>query len=391
MICLQSESVITPLGFSSEEVFRRMAEGESSSALQENCWGLPVPFWGSLMNEELLDEAFARLPHLPRRSWTRFEKLVLAAAWEAVEKSGIDASSPEVLFVLSTTKGNVALLENAGKEPEDAVFLWHSAELLGTYFHNPNKVLVVSNACISGVAAQWTACRLMECHPYRYAVVVGADALSKFVVSGFQSFKALSPERCRPFDAARCGLNLGEASACMLLQRVDHETDVPAGTFFIRGAAVTNDANHISGPSRTGEGLFQAVRKTIAGFDNGQLAFINAHGTATLYNDDMESFAISRSGLNHVPVNSLKPFLGHTLGAAGVLECLISMESVRRGLVLGVKGFETPGVCNPLRICAGNSATDKSAFLKLISGFGGCNAAILWQRTPTESDRKEDK
>ena len=140
--------------------------------------------------------------------------------------------------------------------------------------------------------------------------------------------------------------------------------------------AIRNDANHISGPSRTGEGSYRALRTVLGDMNPNQLAFINTHGTATLYNDEMESVAVERAGLAQVPVNGLKGYYGHTMGAAGILETILSMQAVDDNNILATKGFETLGVTHPLVLSNENQPTDKRAFIKLLSGFGG-NAALL--------------
>jgi 3-oxoacyl-[acyl-carrier-protein] synthase-1 len=200
--------------------------------------------------------------------------------------------------------------------------------------------------------------------------------LSRFIISGFQSFKALSQCNCRPFDAQRDGLNIGEAAATIILTN-KKESDLQAGDVVFSAGAIRNDANHISGPSRTGEGAYLALRSVCDGIDTGELAFINAHGTATPYNDEMEAIAITRAGLQHVPVNSLKGYFGHTLGCAGVLESVISTRSLKDGTVLKMYGFETSGVSHPLQLVAQTQATTRNRCINMLSGFGGCNAALL--------------
>jgi 3-oxoacyl-[acyl-carrier-protein] synthase-1 len=116
---------------------------------------------------------------------------------------------------------------------------------------------------------------------------------------------------------------------------------------------------------------------TLGDLDPSKLAFINAHGTATPYNDEMESIAIERAGLAGVPVNSLKGYYGHTMGAAGVLETIISMQAVDDHNILATRGFDTLGVTHHLDVTNKNRNTEKRAFIKLLSGFGGCNAALL--------------
>jgi 3-oxoacyl-[acyl-carrier-protein] synthase-1 len=220
-----------------------------------------------------------------------------------------------------------------------------------------------------------TAGRLIASGKMDTIIVSGADVITKFILSGFQAFQAVSDEPCKPFDANRKGINLGEAAATVILSA--HKPDNEA--IILSGGTVSNDANHISGPSRTGEELFQAIDTAIkeAQIDNGKIDFISAHGTATLYNDDMESKAITLAGLQQIPLNSLKGYNGHTLGAAGLLETVISIESLMQGKIIPTLGFETPGTAQPVNVCSSVIEKELNVFLKTASGFGGCNAAII--------------
>ena len=208
---------------------------------------------------------------------------------------------------------------------------------------------------------------------YDHVVVVGAEVQSRFIVTGFQSLKALSEAPCKPFDAARDGLNLGEAAAAVVLGFGEEGWELVDG-------AVRNDANHISGPSRTGEGSYKALRYVLKHTSPEELAFVNVHGTSTLYNDEMEAIAIDRAGLLDVPVNALKGTFGHTMGAAGILESILSMHAVDAGLVLPTRGFSELGVSRPVRVSAVAGRTGKQAFVKLLSGFGGVNGALLFRK-----------
>ncbi|MCQ2277621.1 MAG: beta-ketoacyl synthase [Bacteroidales bacterium] len=371
------EGVVSPLGMTAGAVYEALCKGESRAQRYENTFGLPEPFFASLLDEDKLDSAFSALWDYGTESYTKVEKAAIVAAAQAINEANIAADREDVIFVLSTTKGNVDLLENNPYEPERP-YLWRTAQLITEYFDNPNTPIVVSNACISGCAAQIAAINQLRYGGYKYAVVIGAETLSKFVISGFQSFKALSPERCKPFDANRRGLNLGEAAAA-IVYTIGADEELDAGTLIVQGAAINNDANHISGPSRTGEGLLRSITKANEGFDTSRLAFINAHGTATLYNDDMESIAISRAGLQDVPVNSLKGYFGHTLGAAGILETILSAHALNHGRVLPTLGTDTPGTAAPVNVCLQSQATHGDSFMKLISGFGGSNAAMTFR------------
>ena len=297
---------------------------------------------------------------------------------QAVRSSGIDASSDRVLFIVSTTKGNVSLLE-AKQEgiPENRVLLGVAARTISGFFGNPNAPVVVCNACISGVCAQIEALRALKSGRYDYVVVTGADEQSPFIISGFLSFKAISRDPCRPFDKDRKGLNLGECAATVVLKA---SASAAAGSWVLECGAIRNDANHISGPSRTGEGSYLALMEVLRGCKKDDLAFVNVHGTATLYNDEMESIALHRAGLSDVPVNALKGVFGHTLGAAGILEAIVSMAAFDKGIVLPSKGFHEMGVSYPVNLSARERPASGKLFIKLLSGFGGVNGAMVFRK-----------
>ena len=365
MIVCVSHNIISPLGNTSAENYTAVKSGKSALRKYDGLWGLPEPFFASLLDRN----AFAD------DRQTIDEKIVINSISKALENTDIDTTWTRVLFIISTTKGNVFLLDKRENGfPKERVRLGMMAREVTKHFGNPNEPIVVSNACISGVCAQIEAMRYLERGEYDYVIVCGVDVQSAFIVSGFQSFKALSPEACKPFDANRCGLNLGDAAATIIYTRKEEVGD---NEWVACRGAIRNDANHISGPSRTGEGSYRALRATLGDLKPDKLAFINAHGTATPYNDEMESIAIERAGLAGVPVNSLKGYYGHTMGAAGVLETIMSMEAVDDHNILGTRGFETLGVTHPLDVSSQNRATEKRAFIKLLSGFGGCNAALL--------------
>lgn len=371
------ESMITPLGFTVEENFAAVMAGRSELRRYESLWNLPFPCFVSLIPDEKLEAESARelSAEVLVSLQTKFEKIAMLSAVKAVKQSGIDPASERVVFILSSTKGNVGLLEDENSDLE-RVTPAHTARKVANFFGNPNMPITVSNACISGLCAQMEAYRCLKSGQYDTAVVVGADVLSPFIVAGFQSLKALSDEQCRPFSANRRGLNLGEAAAAVVYTLADESAD---GWRMLAGA-VRNDANHISGPSRTGEGSYRALMSVLAesGLSADDLACLNVHGTSTMYNDEMESIAITRAGLAAVPMNAMKGYFGHTLGAAGVLETLLSMRAVEAGEVPATRGFDELGVSMPVLVSSEAVDTQKKAFVKLLSGFGGCNAAAAF-------------
>lgn len=272
------------------------------------------------------------------------------------------------------------MLQTHGDDPQikEKISLHSSAKIVAEHFGFVNRPLVVSNACISGIMGVLTGMRLLQSGRYDTAVVVGADEISKFILSGFQSFQAISNEPCKPFDQNRTGITLGEGAATMILSSDSKYTD----RIKVLSGAVSNDANHISAPSRTGKELAEAISRTLAmsGLVAYDIDLISAHGTATSYNDEMEAKAIVSAGLDTVPANSLKGYYGHTLGAAGLIESVISIQSLKQNVILSTLGFETIGVSDPINICTQLTSKRLKTCLKTASGFGGCNAAVLFSK-----------
>lgn len=379
MIGKLADYIVSPLGMGTRVNYEAVKTGQTRLRRYEGLWGLPEPFVASLLDDNLLATA-CRAEDIDLNVYTRFERLAILAAARALQHTGIRPESREVLFILASTKGNVGLLDGRQEpfEPSGHLLLTEAARQVAGWFRNPNEPLVVCNACISGMDAQLEAIRALESGRYRQAVVIGVDVLSPFIVSGFQSLKALSAEPCRPFDEDRTGLNLGEAAACVVYGLLDEKAEATFHGWSVVDAAVRNDAYHVSSPSKTAEGACRALRSVLAEKDLSGLAFVNVHGTATLFNDEMEAVALDRMGLSDLPANGLKGYFGHTLGAAGVLETLISMEALDDGIVLATRGFEYPGVSRRINISAEHRPVAGSAFLKLMAGFGGCNAALLF-------------
>lgn len=275
----------------------------------------------------------------------------------------------KTLFIISTTKADIESLPGDTFES--------TYKLIEKYTQAANPVRMISNACISGVMAINHAADLVRSGSFEQVFVIGIDVLSDFVTYGFQSLFALSDEPSRPFDKDRKGISLGEACGIIMVGKKAYHQSIR-----YLGGAVSNDANHISGPSRTGEGLFRAVRNTLhrAGKEGGDIDFISAHGTATLFNDEMESIAFNRLGLCHTPVNSFKGYFGHTLGAAGVIETLLSMISMNENELFKSLGFENQGTSEALNIVASSRKETINCVLKTASGFGGGNAALLMEK-----------
>jgi 3-oxoacyl-[acyl-carrier-protein] synthase-1 len=374
MVTIISDNIISPLGTTSEDNYLNVKAGCTGIRTYDSLFGIDGKISCSKIDDALIDSELNAVVGYDDH-YTRLEKLALISATKAICNAKIDASSPDVKFYLSTTKGNVGLLDE-GIIDSPKLYLHNTARLIANHFGNHTMPLTISNACISGLNAIITASRELEAGRIKYAVITGVDVLSKFVVSGFTCLKSLSPKPCRPFDIDRNGLNLGEAAATVVLKKTDGED---GGLHFINGS-IRNDAYHISSPSRTAEGSFNALNDILQDFDKEQLAFVNAHGTATFFNDEMESVALDRARLNNTPVNAYKGYFGHTLGAAGVLETIISKYSIYDNTVIKTLGYEQLGTSRKISVASENVSTDKEYFVKLISGFGGANAAALFKK-----------
>jgi 3-oxoacyl-[acyl-carrier-protein] synthase-1 len=364
-VWIAADSIVSPLGWTTEENYANVREGISGIRRVDDAALSHQAFSGALMQEKL-----------PESSLSRFEYLCDRALQQALRN--ITLPKDRTIFILSTTKGNISFLEE-GKPDHPRIHLHAAAGMLAGRIGIPHH-LAISNACISGVMATIVARRLLLTGQYDHAVVLGADVLNRFVISGFQSLQALTAEPCRPFDAGRKGINLGECAAVMILSTAPEQLGVSASVEIL-GGGLSNDANHISGPSRTGEELGFAIRQALqeSGLTERDIDFICAHGTATLYNDEMEAKAFHHVGMESTPLHSLKGYFGHTLGAAGVVEMIICAESLKRDELVPSLGFETPGTSQPVNVIRTLEQRTLKTCLKTASGFGGCNAAIILQ------------
>lgn len=351
------------------------AMGDGRSALRPQVWDGsydPVGYYAQRVDSPPAADGLSRL-----------EGMMAAALADCMRGNG-PRDGRRAGLIISTTKGNIS---EAGAEPPEAgsrVFLHTMGLRMAQAVGLEARPLLISNACISGVAAVIVASRLIRRGEYDDIFVLGADELSRFVTSGFLSFRSVSRNKCLPFDLRRDGLSLGEAAGCILLtNNAERGAEVA-----IEGGSLTDDANHISGPSRTGEPLSVAMRRALeqSGRDGRGLAFVNPHGTGTAYNDEMEAKAIGLAGLENAPVNSLKTYFGHTLGASGLIELMVCAKELTAGRLLPTLGYRQAGVSVPLRVSGEAQATTGDFCLKTASGFGGCNAAVVMSKAADARD-----
>ncbi|WP_366915493.1 beta-ketoacyl synthase N-terminal-like domain-containing protein [uncultured Gelidibacter sp.] len=369
-------NITSSLGFDSATVFENLKQGKRAIQLVDDASRFYKPFFGAVIPTETLNSAFQILE--PNKDFTRLEKMLLLSLSKTIKASGIDLSD-RVGLIISTTKGNIDVLNTQSQFPQERAYLSELGKIIQNYFGFKNEAIVISNACVSGILSIAIAKRYIQEGIYDQVFVVAGDLVSDFVISGFNSFHALSDAPSKPYDANRVGINLGEVAASVLVtsNKNNHSED----TVEILGEASCNDANHISGPSRTGEGLYRSIKSALAeaNIDSHTIDYISAHGTATLFNDEMEAIAFNRLGLEHAPLNSLKGYFGHTLGASGLLETIIGMQSLHHNTLIASAGFETLGVTKPLNIIKETASKELRTFLKTASGFGGCNTVALFR------------
>lgn len=371
-------NIVSSLGFTSEAVVENIHNEISGLRRIDNKKVLPEPFYSALIDSEKLETTFNKLN--PKEEFTRLEKMMITSLNQVIQDSNITLDE-RVGLIISTTKGNVDALDTNNPFPEERSYLSELGKTIKDFFGFKNDAIVVSNACVSGVLSVAIAKRFIQQDKYDHVFITSGDVVSEFILSGFNSFQALSTEPCKPFDKNRNGINIGEVSATALVTKSNSYCSIEAVE--IVGEGSCNDANHISGPSRTGEGLYRSITSALEQADvhPNEIDFISAHGTATLFNDEMESIAFNRSALQSARLNSLKGYFGHTLGASGLLETIIGMHSLKNNTFYASKGFETLGVSKPLNVIkhTTKSTNPLNTFLKTASGFGGCNTAIIYK------------
>jgi 3-oxoacyl-[acyl-carrier-protein] synthase II len=345
----------------------RSSERFSGARFQSNLVGL-VPSWPGGSDNP---------------AWT-LANTALREARQHARAALLQAPDARVGLVLSTTKANIEALERLsdGRLCSDLARRHLQGDLLAADLaaaHGAKgPVQCVSVACASGLIAIAQGAKMIQRGAADAVLVVGVDHLSAFVVSGFTAFKALDPLGCRPFDRDRCGLTAGEAGAAIVLTR--GETAPPSGVR-IHGWGSSNDANHMTGPSRDGSGLVLAMRVALrsAGADTSEIDLVHAHGTGTSYNDAMEAHALRAVfGEAYPPVCASKGMLGHTLGAAGVIETILCVLAIEENLLPGTPRLGVAAEGMPATLLREpRAAAHLKRILKVNTGFGGMNAALV--------------
>jgi len=368
-ISLAGRGAVTAFGRGVDVLMEGILEGRSAlsepARLKQD--GGPARVAGVLPGE-LVEEAggAAELPF----------QMACWAAEEALAEAGRPARSALGL-VLASTKADLSGVTGPGSGFGSSFRL---LSRLAPALSIGGPRLAVSCACASGLSAIAVARRWLRAGRARRVLVVGVDALSEFILRGFGGLLALDERACRPFDRTRSGLSLGEGAGALLFSTVPGES---LGVE-LAGAGESTEAHHLTGPSREGAGLELAARRALAaaGLSPASIDYLHLHGTGTPYNDAMEGQALSRlfRGASP-PASGTKRQIGHTLGAAGAIEALITAEVLLRGLAPGNLGLEESDVDAGLTLLRAPARLKRAgAALKVCGGFGGINAAVVWTR-----------
>ena len=317
-------------------------------------------------------------------------------AWLALNQDGllrkIEAArdrygSERIAVILGTSTASIGSSEDAYRERSSDTEL--PAEYRRPIIHTPHSLsdfvrrvldlhgpfLTVATACSSSARVFGSAERLIRCGLVDAAVVGGVDSLCLSVLYGFNALELVSPQLCKPFDADRHGLNIGEAAGFALLER-----DAATGPWF-SGYGETSDAYHMSSPHPEGEGARRAMELAVtkAGLRPKDIDYVNLHGTATRMNDAMEAKAVKKLFVDGVACSSTKAWTGHALGAAGIVEAVVSLLCLERGMIPGTLNSSRSDTLLQDGLAFDNISRTLQRVMSNSFGFGGNNCALIFQ------------
>lgn len=329
------------------------------------------------------------------QSYTRTALLGLIAAKEAIENAVITSVTDCRTGLISATsvggmdRSEIFLKDFIANQRKGKLrnIIGHdcgdSTEKIAKYFHIKDYITTISTACSSSANAIMLGARLIKNNLLDRVVVGGTDALTIFTINGFNSLMILDREPCRPFDETRNGINLGEGAAYLVLEseRIaqQHNKKVLCE---VKGYGNSCDAFHQTASSPEGKGAGLAMKKAleVAQLSTDEISYINAHGTGTPNNDLSEGNAIANVFGSRIPMfSSTKPFTGHTLGASGAIEAVLSVLSIRNNLAYPNLNFITP--MKELGIVPLSELTDTISIKNVLSnsfGFGGNNTSLVF-------------
>jgi 3-oxoacyl-[acyl-carrier-protein] synthase II len=390
-VAVVAAGVVSPLGFGLTETLESLCNSRDcvSPVIRFSVEQCRCKTAGQIPDDRLL----ASRGDVPRsRRLHRASHMMIEALKEVVTQA--PQFKPE-LTVIGTTSGGMSYGEDYYRSLHQGRRLRHAPTWIANYpaqkpvldaeefFGISSPCQVIANACASGTNAIGHAFECVRSGRYERVLAGGYDALSEMVFVGFDSLQASTPEKCRPFDRHRTGMVLGEGAAVLALENLDTATRRGASILAeIIGYGISTDNFHITQPNPSGIGARQAMERALesANASGEELDYINAHGTATLFNDAAEGKAISAL-FNGVPVSSTKSMMGHSLGAAGAIEAVICLLALQHQFLPPNINFRVLDDDLDLKIVANESAP---AVLRTVLsnsfGFGGTNASILMRK-----------
>lgn len=389
--------IVSAAGWTLDETWEAIAHGRSglrtlSLFASPRCGHLPV---GEVSGDVAARSGLA--------SGSRSDHLAVWAAGQALRDAGLGtgAFSPDrAAVVLGGLTGGMLFtedflsrlhLENRVDESrlselEDRACC-NAADRIAERWGLGGFRTTISNACASGGSALGLACDLIEAGDADVVLAGGVDSLNRVVLNGFNSLMLASADGCRPFDAERKGMSLGEGAGLMVLESEAHAKARGASVrAWLAGRGNTCDAHHVSAPQPEGRGLAQAMRRALddAGLAPTAVDYINAHGTGTADNDPAEAKAIvAVFGAAPPAVSSTKRFFGHTLAAAGAIEAIVSVLALERQALPPNLGLRTVDPKIPLAPVAEYRPAKLDVVMSTSLGFGGNNSAVLFRRPGT--------
>jgi len=378
-VAVESVGCVSAVGFGVNEMKSALQAGESGVSDVEviDASGCRANQAAQICSQQLLDEASSISSRAGR--WPRAGQMLRYARAEALSKC--PGVQPD-LVVVGTTSGGMELGEEYFRRTTGGAELSSARRLLRAYLpqspvHDAMRALsinapvrIVSNACASGTNALGIAWRLLRAGRCRRILVAGYDALAQLVYAGFDCLQALSTTTCRPFDSGRDGLVLGEGAAAFCLGK--------EGAVSISGYGAATDTHHLTQPNPNGSGPAMAMRGALgsAGLPANEVGYVNAHGTGTPQNDACEAQAIL-DVCPQVAVSSTKAFTGHTLGAAGTIEAVITHEALVSQFLPANLNLERAEAPLDLVVSPGRTVSGVRHMLSNSFGFGGANASVL--------------
>ena len=389
-VAVTGMGIISAIGRDLHETHLSLKNGNDGISFPEilstNHTDLPV---GEI---KLSNLELSEILELPRdHGYTRASLLAVHAIKELLVNLDFDQFPSDTGFISGTSVGGIDKTEehfyDYKDKPEYLKYIQaqhpgYTTEKIAEYFGLSGMITTISTACSSSANAIMMGAQLIESGKLKRVIVGGSDCLTKFTLNGFNSLKILSEKKSRPFDNDRNGLNLGEAAGYLLLE-ADNCIKGKNILGRVSGYGNANDAYHQTASSENGEGAFQAISKAInkAGIKPSEIDYINAHGTGTRNNDLSESVALSRIFGEKIPLfSSTKGATGHTLGAAGAVEAIFSLLSMKNSEVYPNLNFNEAMAETGLSPVTRVQNKEIRTVLSNSFGFGGNCTSLIFQK-----------